>query len=200
MSSLLSTRRRPTQQPNSKPQTALAGPWPEPTLLPKLTVDSNTGDYESELAVIIGKPAKNVSEDHALEYVLGYTSGNDVSCRAAQFAQSQWCFSKGFDGACPIGPVVVSARAVPDPSKLHIRGIMNGKVMQDCPISDLVFSVQKLVSFLSQGTTLTPGTVIVTGTPAGVGFAQGVTLKDGDEFAVEITPHVGTLINRCVNE
>lgn len=86
-----------------KPSTSLGDPWPAPTVLPKQTIESDTGDYESELAVVIGKSCKNVSEADALNYVLGYTASNDVSSRAAQFAQSQWSYSKGFDGACPIG-------------------------------------------------------------------------------------------------
>lgn len=86
-----------------KPSTALGNPWPEPCYLPKITQKDNTGDYESELAVIIGKTAKNVSEADALDYVLGYTTANDVSSRTSQNNQSQWCFSKGFDGACPLG-------------------------------------------------------------------------------------------------
>lgn len=86
-----------------KPQTAIADPWPAPTVLPKQTLETDCGDYESELAVVIGKPCKNVSEAEALDYVLGYTASNDVSSRTAQFAQTQWSYSKGFDGSCPIG-------------------------------------------------------------------------------------------------
>jgi 2-keto-4-pentenoate hydratase/2-oxohepta-3-ene-1,7-dioic acid hydratase in catechol pathway len=86
-----------------KPNTSLASPWPQPVILPKITQIDDCGDYESELAVIIGKTARNVTEADALKYVLGYTAANDVSSRSSQFAQSQWCFSKGFDGACPIG-------------------------------------------------------------------------------------------------
>ena len=86
-----------------KPQESIADPWPAPTILPKQTQDTDSGDFESELAVIIGKTCKNVSEADAMDYVLGYTACNDVSSRAAQFAQSKWSYSKGFDGACPIG-------------------------------------------------------------------------------------------------
>jgi len=86
-----------------KPQTALADPWPAPTVLPKQTLETDSGDFESELAVVIGKSCKNVSEADALDYVLGYTASNDISSRAAQFAQTQWGYSKGFDGSCPIG-------------------------------------------------------------------------------------------------
>ncbi|KAM0342518.1 hypothetical protein ACHAPU_009492 [Fusarium lateritium] len=185
-----------------KPSTSLGDPWPSVTLLPKITQEDGSGDYESELAVVIGKAAKNVSEENALDYVLGYTAANDVSSRVSQLNQSQWCFSKGFDGACPIGPVLVSPSAIPNPSKLHIRGLKNDKVLQDCSLDDLIFSIPKLISFLSQGTTLPAGTVIITGTPAGVGMGKKPkeTLKHGDEFKVEILPHIGTLVNRFENE
>jgi 2-keto-4-pentenoate hydratase/2-oxohepta-3-ene-1,7-dioic acid hydratase in catechol pathway len=86
-----------------KPETALANPWPAPSIIPSCTAHENSADYESELAIVIGRTAKNVSESEAMSYVLGYTAANDISARQSQFAQSQWCFSKGFDGACPIG-------------------------------------------------------------------------------------------------
>lgn len=86
-----------------KPSTALADPWPAPTVLPKITQQDNTGDYESEMVIVIGREAKDVSESEALDYVLGYTAANDVSSRTSQMNQSQWSFSKGFDGSCPIG-------------------------------------------------------------------------------------------------
>ncbi|KAF1809765.1 fumarylacetoacetate hydrolase [Eremomyces bilateralis CBS 781.70] len=185
-----------------KPSTSLASPWPEPTVLPKLTQADDCGDFESELVIVIGKEAKNVSEADALDYVLGYTAGNDISSRTSQLNQSQWSFSKGFDGACPIGPTIVSTALIPDATKLKVRGLLNGKVMQDCGTDDLIFSVPKLVSFVSQGTTLPAGTIIMTGTPAGVGFARKpkVSIKDGDEFGVEILPYIGTLVNRFQNE
>ncbi|KAJ9134264.1 Fumarylacetoacetate hydrolase family protein [Pleurostoma richardsiae] len=185
-----------------KPNTALADPWPAPVPIPKITQKDDCGDYEAELGVIIGKSAKNVSESEAMDYVLGYTACNDVSSRTSQFAQTQWCFSKGFDGSCPIGPTLASREVISDPSKLKLRGLKNGEVLQDCGLDDLIFSIPKLVSFLSQGTTLPPGTLIITGTPAGVGTGRSpkVTLRDGDEFAVEIQPHIGTLINSFKNE
>jgi len=185
-----------------KPETALADPWPAPVPLPKLTQKDDCGDYESELAVVIGKECKNVSEADASKYILGYTASNDVSSRVSQLNQSQWCFSKGFDGSCPIGPVLVSPSLIPDAGKLRLRGLKNKDVMQDGGTDDLIFSVPKLISFLSQSTTLPAGTVIITGTPAGVGLARNpkVTLKDGDEFTVEILPHIGSLINKFVNE
>ncbi|KAF4626666.1 hypothetical protein G7Y89_g11489 [Cudoniella acicularis] len=185
-----------------KPSTSLADPYPSPTIIPKWTLKDDSCDYESELVVVIGKKCKDVSESEALDYVLGYTASNDVSSRTSQFAQSQWSFSKGFDGACPIGPVIVSKELIPDPTKLKMRGLKNGKVMQESGIDDLIFSVPKIVSFLSQGTTLQPGTIILTGTPAGVGFSFSPKeyLRDGDEFAVEILPHIGTLTTKFESE
>lgn len=117
--------------PHRKPQTSLADPWPAPTVIPKHTLKDDCADYESELAVVIGKTCKNVSKEQALDYVLGYTACNDISSRVSQLNQSQWSFSKGFDGACPIGPTLVSAKAIPDPSKLKMRGLLNGKVVQE---------------------------------------------------------------------
>jgi 2-keto-4-pentenoate hydratase/2-oxohepta-3-ene-1,7-dioic acid hydratase in catechol pathway len=209
-----------------KPETSLGDPWPAPTVLPKLTQLDDCGDYESELTIVIGKQCKNVSEEEAYDYVLGYTAANDVSSRTSQFAQSQWSFSKGFDGACPIGkdedplsrflrskfgtgvdgktagPVIVSKTLIPDPQKLNVRGLKNNVVMQECGTDDFIFSVPKLVSFLSQGTTMRPGTIIITGTPAGVGVARKpkVTIRDGDVFVVEILPHIGSLVNVFENE
>lgn len=117
--------------PVSKPQTSLADPWPAPTVIPKHTIKDDCADYESELAVIIGKTCKNVPKEKALDYVLGYTACNDISSRVSQLNQSQWSFSKGFDGACPIGPTLVSPKSIPDPSKLKMRGLLNGKVVQE---------------------------------------------------------------------
>ncbi|KAI1204916.1 uncharacterized protein F4807DRAFT_300090 [Annulohypoxylon truncatum] len=178
-----------------KPATALADPWPAPTIIPKHTLKDDCADYEAELAIVIGKACKNVSEAEALDYVLGYTAANDVSSRASQIAQSQACYSKGFDGSCPLGPVLVSAAVMPDPSAFTICGLKNGEVMQNSALSDMIFDCAKLVSFLSEGTTLPPGTVILTGTPAGVGFGKKppAYLKDKDEYVVELLPHVGSL-------
>jgi 2-keto-4-pentenoate hydratase/2-oxohepta-3-ene-1,7-dioic acid hydratase in catechol pathway len=188
-----------------KPSTSLGDPYPaSSTILPKITQEDGTGDYESEMAIIIGQDAKDVSEEEALDYVLGYTAANDISSRTSQMNQSQWCFSKGFDGACPLGPVVVSKNALGEDgvAGLRIRGIKNGVVMQDCQLTDLIFSVPKLVSFLSQGTTLPAGTVILTGTPPGVGAAKNPKefLRDGDEFRVELLPFVGTLVSKIENQ
>lgn len=181
-----------------KPAAALADPWPAPTPIPAHTLASNSADYESELAVIISKTCKNVSEADAMSYVLGYTAANDISSRAGQFAQSQWCHSKGFDGSCPLGPVVASRELVGDVARLRMRGVKNGvMLLQDCGLDDMIFSIPQLVSFVSQGTTLPAGTVIITGTPAGIGAGRTPKewFKDGDEFVVEILPHIGSLVN-----
>lgn len=92
-----------------KPATSLADPWPAPSILPKITQRDGTGDYEAEMVIIIGRDAKNVAEADALDYVLGYTAANDISSRTSQMAQSQWCFSKGFDGSCPLGMFAISS-------------------------------------------------------------------------------------------
>ena len=154
-------------------------------------------DYEAELAVVIGRTAKNVPEEEALEYVFGYTNGNDVSSRDLQFSEGgQWTRSKSLDTFAPIGPYIATRDEVPDPQNLYIRCVLNGEVVQDGTTSDMVFSVAELVSFLSSGMTLMPGDIILTGTPAGVGFVRDPQLfmKPGDEVSVEIEG-LGTLTN-----
>lgn len=103
-------------------------------MIPKCTASEDSCDYESELVIVIGRAAKNVSEAEAMKYVLGYTAANDISARQSQFAQTQWCYSKGFDAACPIGPVLASTKAIPDPSKLRLRGLKNGRCLQECGV------------------------------------------------------------------
>lgn len=100
-------------------------------MIPKHTLADDCADYESELAVVIGKTCKNVSKEEALDYVLGYTASNDISSRVSQLNQSQWSYSKGYDGACPVGPTLVSANIFKDPSKFKMRGLLNGKVVQE---------------------------------------------------------------------
>ncbi|KAJ7206777.1 hypothetical protein GGX14DRAFT_636950 [Mycena pura] len=143
-------------------------------------------DYEVELVIVIGKAANDVSEADALDYVLGYTGANDVSFRKLQMATSQWGFSKGFDNTNPIGPCLVSAAAIPDPQKVSLKCTVNSAVVQDGSTAEQIFSIRKTVAFLSQGTTLEPGSVILTGTPKGVGFVKKppLCLKDGDRVSV----------------
>jgi 2-keto-4-pentenoate hydratase/2-oxohepta-3-ene-1,7-dioic acid hydratase in catechol pathway len=154
-------------------------------------------DYEAELAVVIGSPAKNVSEAEALDYVYGYTNANDVSSRDLQFSEGgQWTRSKSIDTFCPIGPYVATRDEIPDPQNLFIRAILNGETVQDGTTAKMIFSVAELVSFLSRGMTLEPGDIIITGTPPGVGMARDpqLWLKPGDEVSIEIEG-LGTLTN-----
>lgn len=179
-----------------KPTTTLCHPG-DPIRLPACQHDHEV-DYECELAVVIGKETRNVSEQEALGRVLGYTCGNDVSARhwQAHGGGGQWIRGKGFDTFCPLGPVLVTADEIADPQALRIRTLLNGKVMQDHTTGDMIFPVAHLISFLSQDTTLLPGTVIMTGTPQGVGFARKppVWLHAGDEVVVEIDG-IGRLAN-----
>jgi 2-keto-4-pentenoate hydratase/2-oxohepta-3-ene-1,7-dioic acid hydratase in catechol pathway len=156
-------------------------------------------DYEVELAVILGKPARNVSRENALAHVAGFCVGNDVSARIWQMqgGGNQWVRGKTFDTFCPLGPCLVTADEIPDPDHLHIECRLNGAVMQTGNTSDMIFSVGELIAFLSEDTTLVPGTVILTGTPSGVGFSRKppVFLKPGDRLEMTIE-HIGTLVNR----
>jgi 2-keto-4-pentenoate hydratase/2-oxohepta-3-ene-1,7-dioic acid hydratase in catechol pathway len=156
-------------------------------------------DYEAELTIVIGKEAKNVPEEEALDYVFGYTCGNDVSARDCQMRMDkQWARAKSFDTFAPIGPVIETEL---DPSGLAVRSRLNGKVMQDGNTRDLIFKVPAIVSYLSRQMTLLPQTLIMTGTPPGVGFARKppVFLKPGDRIEVEIEG-IGTLINPVSGE
>jgi acylpyruvate hydrolase len=174
----------------SKFSTAVIAPG-EPVVTPET---SQQVDYEAELAVIIGRRAKNVSVSSALDYVLGYTAFNDVSARDFQFADGQWQRGKSCDTFAPMGPTIVTADEIPDPHKLSIKLRLNGKTMQDSNTDQLIFGVPELIAFLSETITLEPGDVIATGTPPGVGFARKppVFLKHGDVMEVEIEK-IGTL-------
>ncbi len=160
-------------------------------------------DYECELAVVIGRRCKNVSRADALDYVLGYTCGNDVSARDWQKegGGSQWCRGKSFDTFCPLGPVLVTPEEIPNPNALRISTKVNGETLQDCSTADMIFDVPALIEFLSGSTTLLPGTVILTGTPHGVGMARTPPrwLQPGDTVAVEIEK-IGVLTNPVVEE
>ncbi len=158
----------------------------------------NQVDYEGEMVVIIGRKAKNVSREKALDYVFGYTCGNDVSARDAQRSDGQWARAKSFDTFAPMGPYVVTGV---DPSTFRVRTRVNGQTVQDQPTKDLVFDVPYLVSYLSHSITLLPGTAIYTGTPAGVGIARKppLLLKPGDVVEVDIEG-IGILRNHVVAE
>jgi len=172
-------------------------------VVPEPCQDPETGgdqvDYEAELAVIIGSPVKDVSEKDALDHVLGYTCANDVSARWWQKKGSGGQFNRGksFDTFCPLGPRVIDAVDLADPQALAIKCRVNGETRQDATTAQMIFPVASLIAELSRGTTLVPGTVILTGTPSGVGMALDPPrfLQQGDTVEVEIEG-IGTLTNR----
>ncbi len=169
----------------------------QPILIPQW-MPSTQVDFECELAVVIGRRCKNVARSEALDYVLGYTCANDVSARDWQKkgGGTQWCRGKGFDTFCPLGPVLVTRDEIPDPQTLKLQTRVNGEILQDSSTSDMIFDVATLIEFLSGSTTLLPGTVILTGTPQGVGMARNPPrfLQPGDDVTVEID-RIGALQN-----
>ncbi|KAL8821577.1 MAG: hypothetical protein Q9223_000421 [Gallowayella weberi] len=181
-----------------KPVTALAGPFDEiPVPAPAQEVKGL--DYECELVAVIGKEARNVPEAEALNHVLGYAVGNDVSHREWQLKRGggQWALGKGFDGWAPFGPGIVASRLIKDPQALMISTKLNGKTVQDSSTDDMIFGVASVISFLSQGTTLLPGDIIFTGTPQGVGSGRSppLWLKNGDVVEVSLEG-VGSCMNK----
>lgn len=159
-------------------------------------------DYEGELVVVIGQTAKRVASERALDYVLGYACGNDVSARNWQVDRTlgggQFVRGKSFDGFAPIGPVLVTADEIPNPNALHLKTTLNGNVMQETSTSDMIFDIPTLIAELSSTMTLRAGVAIFTGTPSGVGYVRKppVFLQDGDEVIVEIDG-IGRLRNRA---
>ncbi len=174
----------------------------DPIVLPRF-LRSDKVDYEGELGVVIGRPCKNVSPSEALSYVLGYTCVNDVSARDWQREKGggQYCRGKTFDTFCPVGPCLATADEIPDPSKLTLRTFLNEEIVQESSVSDMIFNVPTLISFLSGSTTLLPGTLILTGTPSGVGEVRDPKrfLVPGDEVSVQIEG-IGILTNPVVEE
>lgn len=174
----------------------------KPVKLPR-HLRSDKVDFEAELAVVIGKTCKNVSPESALQHVLGYTAANDVSARDWQkeWGGGQFCRGKGFDTFCPVGPSLVTTDEIPDPGKLAVRGYLNGDLMQDGNTADLIFSVPELIAFISGSTTLPAGTLILTGTPSGVGAARTPPrfLQPGDVYRVDIEG-IGSLSNPVEEE
>ncbi len=173
-----------------------------PIIIPRRSSDI---DYEGELAVIIGRPAKNVSRAQALGHVFGYTCANDVTARDWQrnkdLGGGQFARGKSFDGFCPLGPAIVTADEIANPNALQLRTTLNGQVMQQQSTADMIFDVATLIESLSSTMTLRAGAVILTGTPSGVGFARKppVWLKQGDRVVVEIDG-VGRLENPVAGE
>jgi 2-keto-4-pentenoate hydratase/2-oxohepta-3-ene-1,7-dioic acid hydratase in catechol pathway len=156
-------------------------------------------DWEGELGVIIGEFAKDISEADALDYVFGYTIANDITARDLQHRiDKQWTRAKSLDTFCPLGPVIVNRHDLPDPQSLEIVTRVNGQIMQQASTADMIYSVAQLVSYCSRMFTLSPGDLILTGTPQGVGAGQAPPrfLQDGDEVTVTIEG-IGTLTNTC---
>jgi len=180
----------------AKTPNTIIGPG-EPIVLPAIAPDEV--DYEAELVIVIGERAKNVAETDALDYVLGYTCGNDVSARDCQFRlDKQWMRAKSFDTFAPLGPWIETAL---EPDDTGVRCLLNGQVMQEARTSDMLFPCRYLVSYLSRCMTLLPGSVIFTGTPPGVGFTRQppVFLREGDTVIVEVDG-IGRLSNPVVRE
>lgn len=173
-----------------KPITTLTDPN-TPIIYPKI---GQKVEYEAELTVVIGKPTRHVSESDALDYVLGYTCGNDVSERVFQMQEMKsgaMLIGKGFDSFCPLGPVIETEL---DPDNVSVKARLNGEEKQNGNTSDLLFSASKLISYISAAMTLMPGDVILTGTPSGVG-----PIAHGDTVEIEI-PEIGILKNNVINE
>lgn len=179
---------------------SLIGP-DAPIVLPR--VGPHQVDCEAELAVVMGKTAKNVPREEAMDYVLGYTCANDVSARDWQIRKqkTQWTRGKSFDSFCPVGPWLVTKDEIPDPNRLAIQSEINGKTYQDSNTGDMIFDIPTVISNLSQSFTLFAGTIILTGTPQGIGFTRipPVYLKDGDTVTIFIEK-IGQLSNPVMTE
>lgn len=160
-------------------------------------------DYEAELTIVIGKEAKDVKEEEALNYVFGYSNGNDLSIRERQFKSGQWLLGKTADGFCPVGPYLVTADEIENPNDLPIRLSVNGNERQNSSTADMIFNCKEIISYVSKYMTLQPGDIILTGTPEGVimGYPEGERnwLQDGDEVTVEIEK-LGRLTTRFSQE
>lgn len=184
-----------------KPITAVQDPG-RPIVLPR-GLASDRVDYECELAIVIGRRGKNITPEQADRHVLGFTCANDVSARDWQIQRGggQWCRGKSFDTFCPLGPAVVTLDEIPDSEGLPIRTWVSGELLQDWNTRDMIFGWRELVAFISGSTTLEPGTVILTGTPHGVGMARTPRrwLVPGDEVTVEIDG-IGALTNPVEEE
>ncbi|MEX1253316.1 MAG: fumarylacetoacetate hydrolase family protein [Dehalococcoidia bacterium] len=158
-------------------------------------------DWEVELVVVIGKRGRDIPEERALDYVFGYTAGNDVTARDLQAMHQQWYKGKGLDGFCPLGPWIVTKDEIADPQDVRLSLRVNGETKQDAHTSDMIFGVAKLIAVWSQGMTLEPGDLLMTGTPSGVGFARKPPeyLKPGDVVEAEIDA-IGVLRNTVAAE
>jgi 2-keto-4-pentenoate hydratase/2-oxohepta-3-ene-1,7-dioic acid hydratase in catechol pathway len=177
----------------TKPSSTVIGPG---NSIPNYLDPTDSTDYEGELAVIIGRGGRGISKADALSHVFGYTIVNDVTARTLQHKHRQWFIGKGIDGFCPMGPAILTADAMPDPTKMRLTTSVNGELRQDASVSDLIFDIPTLIETLSAGITLEPGDVIATGTPAGVGlgFTPPRFLKKGDVVTIAVSG-IGKLEN-----
>ena len=160
-------------------------------------------DWEVELVVVVGRPGKYIQPEKALDHVFGYTVGNDISLRDWQYPATQyglnWIWGRSMDTAAPVGPYVVTRDEVPDPNRLGLRLWVNGQLEQEGNTSELIFNIQQLIHWASQGITLKPGDLIFTGTPPGVGWAKGKFLRGGDVVEAEVEK-IGRLRDYVVEE
>jgi 2-keto-4-pentenoate hydratase/2-oxohepta-3-ene-1,7-dioic acid hydratase in catechol pathway len=168
----------------------------DPVRIPSLTQQP---DYEVELAIVIGKPGRNIAKENWLDHVFGYTILNDISARDIQLATSQWTMAKSFDTFCPLGPAIVTADAVPDPHNLDIQLSIGGEVLQHSNTRELIFKAPDLIAWISSITPLMTGDIISTGTPAGVGLGRNPQrwLRPGETMTAAIEG-LGQLINPVV--
>jgi acylpyruvate hydrolase len=192
-------RTAPAEYPTIFDKTAntVIGPR-QPIVIPPVTEQV---DYEAELAVVIGKPARHVAQERALDYVAGYTIFNDVSARDYQKRTSQWMLGKSFDTFGPMGPALVTADEIPDPHALKLALTLNGLEMQRANTRNMIFSIPYLIAYLSEVITLEPGDLISTGTPGKTELAKSVPpfIKPGDEVRVAIEK-LGELVNPVTSE
>lgn len=180
----------------TKAVSSVCGPDDDIPLDPRVTQQL---DYEVELAFIIGRPGKNIPRSDALSYVFGYTIVNDISARDLQMRHQQFFKGKSLDRACPMGPWIVTADEIPDPSRLGLRLRLNGETRQDSDTSDMIFDIPAIIEVLSLGMSLEPGTIVATGTPSGVGLGRTPPeyMRPGDVMEAEVD-HIGVLRNRIV--
>jgi 2-keto-4-pentenoate hydratase/2-oxohepta-3-ene-1,7-dioic acid hydratase in catechol pathway len=180
----------------SKPPSSVIGPLAG---VPWANDPSDSVDYEGELAVVIGAGGQRITAANAMAHVFGYTIVNDVTARELQKRHKQWLLGKGPDGFCPMGPVIVTADAVPDVGALELTTVVNGEVRQQAHVADLIFDIPTLIETISRVISLQPGDVIATGTPVGVGigFTPPKFLKPGDHVSVSVS-HIGVLFNPIV--
>ena len=177
----------------TKPSSTVIGPGAS---IPNYLDPTDSTDYEGELTVIIGRGGRGITKQDALSHVFGYTIINDVTARTLQHKHRQWFIGKGIDGFCPMGPLILTADEMPDPTRMQLKTYVNGELRQDASVTDLIFDIPTLIECISAGITLEPGDVLATGTPAGVGlgFKPPRFLKKGDVVAIDVSG-IGRLEN-----